>query len=85
MTKYNAFSIRPPIYKYGVLKHFTTKTAEEYVNKTRRGGNRNVPYKIEDRIKLFFRFNKFSQEKLDFFEKQFNKSFRIYHRIYNLC
>ena len=85
ITRYNPFSIKPPVYKYGVLKHFTTKSAEEYANKTRRGANRNLPYKIEDRIKLFFRFNKFSQEKLDFFEKKFNKSFRIYHRIYNLC
>ena len=81
LTRYNPFSVSPPIYKYGALKHFTTKTAEEYANKTRRGGNRNIAYKPEDRVKLFFRFNKFSQEKLNFFEKQFNKSFRIINKI----
>ena len=81
LTRYNPFNVRPPIYKYGELKHFTTKTAEEYANKTRRGANRNIAYKPEDRVKLFFRFNKFSQEKLNFFEKQFNKSFRIINKI----
>ena len=74
LTQYNPFNIRPPIYKYGCLKHFATKSAEEHVQKTKRGTNRNIPYNIEDRIKLYFRINKFSKEKLKYFEKAFNRS-----------
>ena len=48
LKRYNRFSITPPVYKYAVLKHFSDKTAEEYINKTRRGANRNRPYRIED-------------------------------------
>ena len=61
-----------------LLKHFSTKSAEEYINKTRRGTNRNLPYIIEDKIRIFFKYNKFSQEKLDFFEKQFNLIYYLY-------
>ena len=69
---YNLYSVHPPVYKYGYLKHFITKTAEEYVNKTYRGANRNIPYKITDKVRLFFRFNKFSKEKYKYFKEKFN-------------
>ena len=72
---YNPFIIAPPIHDYGYLKHFTTKTAEEYCDKMIRGQPRNQISKQEDRVKLFFMYNKFSQEKLDVFEKKFNKKF----------
>ena len=73
--KYNPFSVSPPIYDYGYIKHFTTKTAEEYCNKILRGLTRNRALNKEDRVKLFFTFNKFSQEKLKVFENKFNRSF----------
>ena len=75
LTRYNPFSIRPPVFDYGFIKHFSTKTAEEYIEKTKRGENGNLPYMIEERIKLFFTHNKFSQEKLKLFEEKFNRSF----------
>ena len=84
LERYNPFIVRPPSYKYAVLKHFTTKSAEEYVNKTRRGANRNLPYKIEDQILAYFRHNKFSQEKLKYFEEKFNQTFhKVRKRIQN--
>ena len=70
--KYNAFAISPPIYDYGYIKHFTTKTAEEYTNKILRGLTRNRKLRPEERVKLFFQYNKFSEEKLKVFENKFN-------------
>ena len=69
---YNSFSVRPPVYKYGYIKHFITKTAEEYVTKIHRGANRNIPYKITDKIRLFFRFNNYSKEKFNYFKEKLN-------------
>ena len=71
-TDYNLYSVRPPVYKYGYLKHFITKTAEEYVTKIYRGANRNIPYKVADKVRLFFRFNNYSQEKFKYFKEKFN-------------
>ena len=72
---YNPFTISPPIYDYGFIKHFSSKTAEEYCDKITRGHPTNVHLIPEERVKLFFKDNKFSKEKLNIFEKKFNKSF----------
>ena len=72
---YNPFTISPPIYDYGFIKHFSSKTAEEYCDKITRGHPTNVHLIPEERVKLFFEDNKFSKEKLNIFEKKFNKSF----------
>ena len=74
-TRYNPFTIQPPVFDYGILKHFATKTTEEFIEKTKRGYNGNIPLKPEDRIIVFFSHNKFTEEKLKLFEKGFNKSF----------
>ena len=55
--------------------HYTTKTAEEYINKMKRGENGNRVYNINDRINKFFEYNNYSEEKLKMFEKAFNKTF----------
>ena len=85
LKNYNPFGVKPPVFKYGCLKHFSTKSAEEYVNKIRRGTNRNLPYSVEERIDLYFKLNKFTEEKIRFFENKFNRTFsRIinkFHRI----
>ena len=72
---YNAFSINPPIFDYGYLKHFTTKTAEEYCEKIIRGTNTNLAYDPAERVQCFFSHNRFSEEKLKVFEKKFNRTF----------
>ena len=75
--KYNPFSISPPRYDYGYLKHFTTKTAEEYCIKMKRGCIRGEKYNYNERVNLFFYHNKFTDEKLKFFENTFNMTFKI--------
>ena len=74
MKNYNDLIITPPIFKYGFLKHFNTKTADEYSDKIKRGANRNLPYDIDGRIKLFFKFNKIRENKIKIFENVFNKN-----------
>ena len=83
IDRYNPFAISPPIYDYGYLKHFTTKTAEEYCEKIIKGPPRNVGFQPEERVKLFFTHNKFSEEKIKIFEKKFNRTFNLNKRIEN--
>ena len=75
--RYNPFFVNPPVFDYGYLKHFTTKTAEEYCIKIKRGRTRGFKYDINERVNLFFYHNKFSEEKLKVFENMFNKTFKI--------
>ena len=62
------------IYKYGYIKHYRTKTVEEYVNKMKRG---RPTTKMIPRVMIhkFFAINKKTQEKMDVFTKEFNYSF----------
>lgn len=77
INNYNSYSVWKIVHKYGYLKHFTTKTVEEYCAKIKRGRPRGKKYAIPDRVKLFFRHNNFTKAKLKFFEKTLNMSFRI--------
>ena len=75
---YNSFVISPPIFDYGYLKHFTTKTAEEYCAKMKRGGPRDEKYDLSKRVNMFFSHNKFTDEKLKLFENTFHRRFRVH-------
>ena len=75
--RYNDCFNNPPVFDYGYLKHFTTKTAEEYCIKMKRGRPRGRKYVLSERVNLFFYHNKFSEEKLKVFEKMFNMTFKI--------
>jgi len=59
--------------------HYNTKTVEEYVKKIKRGANRNGAYDINERIYRFFTHNMFTEEKLNLFEKAFNRTFDEFH------
>ena len=72
---YNPFTVLPPVLEYGYIKHFTTKTAEEFCEKIIKGHPTKTHLIPEQRVKLFFEYNKFSEEKLKVFEKKFNRSF----------
>ena len=63
--------------------HYTTKTIGEYLNKIKRGGNQNEVYNITERIQIFFRHNKITEEKLQIFEKAFNRSFENFRNYKN--
>jgi len=75
LNSYNPFIHNPPIFDYGYLKHFTTKTAEEYCEKIIRGQPTNLGYDPAERVQCFFSHNRFSEEKLKVFESKFNRTF----------
>ena len=77
INNYNPYLIRPPVYDYGYLKHFTTKTTEEFCEKMLIGHPRNLSFNYEERVQIFFKHNKFSEEKLKFFEKKFKRTFNV--------
>ena len=77
IKRYNPFSLSPPKYDYGYLKHFTTKTAEEYCDKIIKGPPRNESFNYDERVQLFFIHNKYSKEKMEIFEKKFNRTFNL--------
>ena len=72
-------SLIPPIWNVSYIKHFRTKTAEEYAYKLLRG----YPHgglKINHLIDIFFMDNKYSNEKLEVLEKILNMTFEKYHK-----
>ena len=65
-------------YEFSFLKHYSTKTIEEYCNKLKRGRsdileklNKNT---LKRYYKYFFKLNKKIKEKIDYFNKCFNIS-----------
>lgn len=76
--------VEPPVHKYAYIMHFNTKTADEYADKIRRGYPGNHFENEDERVNLFFRHNKFTEEKLKVFEKKLNRSFDNYHHKYLL-
>ena len=83
LRHFDGFYIKPPILKYAYLMHYTTKTVEEYINKLKRGKNGNENYNITHRIELFFEINNFTEEKLNMFEKAFNRTFNQFRSYTN--
>ena len=75
-------TINPPIHKYAYLIHFNTRSAEEYVEKVKRGYPGHRFADIFTKIKLYFLMNRYSEEKLQFFEKSFNRSFNNFRKSY---
>ena len=74
--KYNSPFNEPPDYKFAFLKHFHTKTIEEFCNKIKRG---RATTKLDFdqqyylyRIKIFFSLNNKTKEKLEIIHKQLN-------------
>jgi len=64
----------PYDFKYGYLKHYRTKTIEEYIKKMRKGrADYELDYKYM--IDTFFLTNKKTKHKLDIFKKEFNITF----------
>ena len=63
--------------------HYTTKTAEEFIKKIKRGTNSNTPYSINERLKKFFIINNYTREKIKLFENAFNMSFPQFHNFTN--
>ena len=79
---FSIWQIDPPLYKYVYLKHYLTKSTEEYARKMIRGDNaylRNNGSEFYQRALFrYFRVNNFSMQKLSIFEKSLNISLRKY-------
>ena len=74
---------KPYDYKYGYLKHYRTKTIEEYINKVKRGRADDIGINYKDMVKKFFMSNKKTKKKIDIFKKEFNITFK-YQIIINI-
>jgi hypothetical protein len=74
---YFSFINKPVNYKYAALKHYYTKSVEEYCHKTKRGEAFYTNFILNERrkrIKMhrFFLYNKKTKEKIKLFEKLFS-------------
>ena len=83
LKRYSKFYVKPPLLKYAYLMHYTTKTAQEYVNKIKRGSNKNAIYNVIESLQYFFDINDLTEEKLNLFEKAFNRTFDQFHNYTN--
>ena len=73
-----------PKYKYCHLNHYSLKTIEEFTRKFKIG-NFEYKYDYDYKIKLFFKYDKITNEKLDIVEKKLNyncSEFRKYLNSY---
>ena len=65
---------------YAFLKHYNTKTIEEYINKILKGRANSFdsgPNYINSLLNHFFRINKKTKEKLDYIKKRLNITFKL--------
>ena len=74
--------VKPPKLDGIYIKHFGVKTAEEYIAKIKRGHPGDLVLYFDERIDIFFGFNKVTEEKVRFFEKELNMTFPKYHYIF---
>ncbi len=66
----------PPNYEFAYIKHFSTKTVEEYLGKIKRGRS-DLLVKLDtnywrEKFQYFFDINRKTKEKLDFIKKALN-------------
>ena len=67
-----------PIYKYGYIRHHSSKTIEEFGKKLLRGFDHRK-YNFKERVEDFFKYNEFTKEKLEIIENMLNTTFTEYH------
>ena len=70
--------IQPYDYKYALLRHYRTKTVEEYINKIKKG-KPDAPCGVEYMMTMFFYTNKRTKEKIDYFNKEFPNKTIVYN------
>ena len=72
-----------PNYKYGHIKHFRMKTAEEFAKKIKRGHPMSHNLDFNELVDKFFKHNKFTKEKLQVIEKILNRTYPKYYTFNN--
>lgn len=77
----------PPDYDNAILKHYKTKTIDEYLVKLKRGrADKPLNFTesdIFDKINIFFTVNKFKISKMKFIKNRLNLSKKLYNLIKN--
>lgn len=78
ITNPTTFYVSSYNYEFSYLKHYSTKTIEEYCNKIKKGrADLLVKFDnktMENYFNLFFERNKRTKAKIDYFKKSFNFS-----------
>ena len=74
--------IIPPILDNVYIKHFATKTIEEYIDKIKRG-HPSQSFLLSKWIDNFFKINKVTQKKVKYIENILNITLEKYHYIFN--
>ena len=77
--------LTPPNYSMAFIKHYATKSTEEYIEHLIRGGgcskNQNNKKFMINRIKsYYFLFNKITNKKINLFEKKLNINLRKFYK-----
>ena len=80
LRKYTDWMVNPPQHKYAYLKHYFSKSTEEYAKKILRGDaailrNNDTSFYARS-MKRYFALNSFSMEKIFIFEKILNVSLK---------
>ena len=77
----------PPDYKNAILRHYKTKTIDEYLIKLKRGrADKPLNFTEADaieKINIFFSVNKFSLRKMKFIKKRLNLTKKLYKLLKN--
>ena len=74
--------IKPPKIKNVYLKHYATKTVEEFITNKFKRGYTSVYRPKSEWVDNFFKINKVTQEKIKYLEEKLNMTFPQYHYIF---
>ena len=74
--------LMPPKLDFAYIKHFSSKTSEEFAQRVKKGHPFGEIGSYPQRIDKFFEQNKVTKEKVLIFEKMLNRTFPKYHYIF---
>ena len=87
LIPYNSPFNSPPDYQNAILRHYKTKTIDEYLTKLKRGrADKPLNFTEADaieKINIFFAVNKFKVSKLKFIKKRLNLTDKLYNILKN--
>ena len=82
---YNSPFNSPPDYENAILRHYKTKTIDEYLVKLKRGrADKPLNFTEEDsleKINIFFTVNEYKMSKIKFIKKKLNLSKKLYQKL----
>jgi len=86
LIAYNSPFNSPPDYKNAILRHYKTKTIDEYLVKLKRGRadkllNFTKEEYLERMLNIFFKVNEYKTSKIKFVKDQLNLSEKLYQKL----